>query len=171
MAWPCHPGAPSTLVALSVLVQDEHPMPPCMSPCAPLCCGVMQGLCHEGTASSVPILACHLFHLLLPCLGPWEALAGPGWGWAWGPIFPWHLPKIFVPLCPGGSFLGEPRALCLSVLQSVCPGTAEQGPVWGGSVWGLCPSAPWCYVLPVPTTPLMEMPPQPCPSQAGNREV
>lgn len=102
----------------------------------------MQGLCHEGTASSTPVLACHLFHLLLPCLGPWEALAGPGWGWAGGPIFPWHLPKIFVPLCPGGSFLGEPRALCLSVLQSVCPGMADQGPVRGGSVGGSVPRCP-----------------------------
>lgn len=126
-------------------------MPPCVSP-APLRAGVMQGMCHEGTASSTPVLSRYLVHLLLPCLGPWEALTGPGWGWAGGPTFPWHLPKILVPLCRGGSCLGEPGTLCPGARQSVCPGAVERGPVQGGSVGCLCPSTPLHCALPVPTT-------------------
>lgn len=49
-------------------------------PCSPSCRGVMQGLCHEGTALSVLVPIRHLFHLLFPHLRPWGALAGAGVG-------------------------------------------------------------------------------------------
>lgn len=85
---------------------------------------------------------------------PWQGQAGAGLGSHC--TFPMALPKT---LCPaGGGSLGAPGAPCRGVCQSVCPGTAERGPVRGGGAGRLCPSVPRCHALVVPTTPLWRCP-------------
>lgn len=113
---PCHPEAPSTLLASLCSVQDEHPVSPCMSPVRPLCTVVSCRSCatrgqHRPCMSSPR----HLCHLPLPAgsLGR----AGP---------FPMAAAKTFCFVLVAASWgNGEPRARV-----HVCP--SVRGHMQGG---------------------------------------
>lgn len=98
MAWPSYPGShpPAS-------VQDEHSGPRSVP-------GVMQGTCHEGTASSAPATSPTSCSPLL---------AGPGWGWALGSHFHMALARN---LGPALSWW-EQGARCPGVHHCVRPGT------------------------------------------------
>jgi len=121
-------------------VQGEHPMSP-----ASLRAVVSCGCC--ATRGQHCLHQCHRCHLLAP--HPWP-LGAPrrarlGLGWAGGPTAPFlmALGNILLPLCPVGSLLGELGAPCPHAHQSVCPGTAEQGPVpQHRAACGACAPAP-----------------------------
>ena len=116
-------------------------MPPCVFP-APLCAVVScRGCATRGQHRPRPSSPVTSSTSCSPALAPGKPSQGQAGAGAGGLIFPWRLPKIFVPLCPGGSFLGEPGALRPGVRQCVCPGTASGDPR-RVAAWGVCAPAP-----------------------------
>lgn len=144
MAWPCHPASHPP-----ALVQVEHPRPLSVT-YTPSCRGVMQGMCHEGTASSAPVTSPTSCSPLL---------AGLGWG-----VSHFHM-ALAKNLCPALSWW-EPGALCPGVHHSVRPRTRAG---WQRGVSLLpCPSVPRTDG---PSQPVMEMSSWLCPSCAGTGAV